>query len=139
MTDPSGNYQFSSLTSGGTYTITPGKTALTPGATGINTVDVVATQRHFLQIMLLTGCRLAAADVTGDSNVTTVDVLAIQRFFLGSSTGTANVGNYHFNPANRTYSTIITNQTNQNYDALVFGDVATPFADRPVPGAAGNW
>ena len=48
LSDGSGNYTFSSLPSGGTYTVTPTKSALTPGSAGINTVDVIATQRHFL-------------------------------------------------------------------------------------------
>lgn len=128
-TDASGNYQFSSLTAGGTYSITPGKAALTAGSTGINTVDVIATQRHFLQIVSLTGCRLTAADVNGDSTINTVDVIAVQRFFLGFQTGTANVGHYQFSPVSRTYTGVSTNQTDQNYDALVFGDVASPFTD----------
>ena len=71
---------------------------------GINTVDVIATQRHFLVIGTpLAGCRLTAADVNGDTNVNTVDVIAIQRFFLGLTTGIANVGKYQFTPASRTY------------------------------------
>ena len=48
LSDGSGNYTFSSLPSGGNYTVTPTKAALTPGSTGINTVDVIAIQRHFL-------------------------------------------------------------------------------------------
>jgi hypothetical protein len=61
--------------------------------------------------------------------VNTVDVVAMQRFFLGFTTGLANVGQYEFNPVNRSYSGIVTDQTNQNYDALVFGDVASPFVE----------
>ena len=130
MTDGSGNYQFSSLASGGSYTVTPTKSALTPGSPGITTVDVVATQRHFLNLGTpLSGCRLTAADVDGVNGVNTVDVVAIQRFFLGLSTGIGNTGNYQFSPANRTYPGIVIDQTGQNYDALVFGDVASPFAD----------
>ena len=130
LTNGSGNYAFSSLTAGGAYTVTPAKTALTPGSAGINTVDVLAAQRHFLVIGTpLSGCRVTAADVNGDSAINTVDVLAIQRFFLGRTTGIANVGQYQFIPANRTYSGIVTNQTAQNYDTLVFGDVASPFAE----------
>ena len=53
LTDGSGNYSFSGLPSGGNYTVTPTKAALAPGSTGINTVDVIAVQRHFLQIALL--------------------------------------------------------------------------------------
>ena len=68
LSDGSGNYTFSSLPSGGNYTVTPSKAALPPGSAGINTVDVIAVQRHFLNIALLpSGCRLTAADVNGDS------------------------------------------------------------------------
>ena len=64
-------------------------------------------------------------------SINTVDVIAIQRFFLGLSTGIANTGKYQFTPVNRTYPGIVSNQTGQNYDALVFGDVAVGFVHRP--------
>jgi len=130
LSDSSGNYTFSSLVAGGSYTVTPTKSALPPGSAGINTVDVIATQRHFLNIALLSGCRLTAADVNGDTAVNVVDVIAIQRFALGLTTGTANTGKYKFAPASRTYPAVVSNQTGQNYDTLIFGDVASPFADR---------
>jgi hypothetical protein len=129
LTDGSGNYSFPGLASGGTYTVTPTKSARAPGSPGISTVDVIAVQRHFLNIALLSGCRLTAADVNGDTAINTVDVIAIQRFFLGLSTGIANTGKYQFNPVNRTYPLVVTDQTAQNYDALIFGDVASPFAE----------
>src|SRR5205814_8917625 len=130
VTDASGNYSFTGLPSGGSYTVTPTKTARAPGSANINTVDVIATQRHFLNIGTpLSGCRLTAADVNGDMSVNTVDVIAIQRFFLGLSTGIANVGKYQFTPASRTYTGIVTNQTGQNYDTLVFGDTASSFVE----------
>lgn len=103
--------------------------ALLPGSPGINTVDVIAIQRHFLNIAPLPpGCRLAAADATGDATVDTVDVIATQRFFLGLSTGIANAGKYQFNPANRTYPAMVNDQVDQSYGALIFGDVVSPFA-----------
>jgi hypothetical protein len=104
----------------------PSKANLSPGSAGITTVDVIATQRHFLGLAILSGCRLTAADVNGDNSVTTVDVIAIQRFFLGFSTGTANVGQHRFIPSSRSYPPNIT-LTNENYSALVFGDVGPPF------------
>jgi hypothetical protein len=132
FTSGTGNYQFLSLISGGTYTVTPSKAALTPGSTGIDTTDVLATQRHFLGLGTpLSGCRLTAADVNGDTAVNTFDVIAIQRFFLNRSTGIANVGKYQFSPANLTYPGVITDQIDQNYDTLVFGDVASRFVERP--------
>src|SRR5205823_14183653 len=132
LSDGSGNYSFSSLNTGGSYTVTPAKAALVPGSAGISTVDVIAVQRHFLNIGTpLSGCRLTAADVNGVNGVNTVDVIAIQRFFLGLSTGIANAGKYSFNPANRTYTAVTSNQTGQNYDTLVFGDVASSFVELP--------
>ena len=93
-------------------------------------MDVIATQRHFLNLGTpLSGCRLAAAAVNGNGVITTVDVIAIQRFFLGLSTGIANTRKYQFSPANRIYTGIISNQTGQNYDALVLGDVVAPFVE----------
>src|SRR5205823_7579726 len=116
--------------SGGSYTVTPTKSALTPGSQGINTIDVIAVKQHFLNIgPPLSGCRLMAADVNGDSSVNTIDVVAIQRFFLGLSTGIANVGKYQFNPSNRIYPEVVSDQTGQNYDTLAFGDVASPFVE----------
>jgi len=130
LSDGSGNYQFSSLASGGSYIVTPSKAARTPGSPGINTVDVIAAQRHFLNLGTpLSGCRLTAADVNGDTSINTVDVIAIQRFFLSLSTGIANTGKYQFTPVNRSYPGVVSDQTGQNYDTLVFGDVASPFAE----------
>jgi hypothetical protein len=136
LTDGSGNYTFTSLIPGGNYTITPSKASLPAGSIGVDTVDVIATQRHFLGVGApLSGCRLTAADVNSVGGVDTVDVIAIQRFFLGLSTGIANAGKYQFNPTNRTYASIGSNQTGQNYSALIFGDVASGFVHRPgTPG-----
>lgn len=126
--DGSGNYSFSGLFSGGSYTITPSKSGLPSGTPGINTVDVIAIQRHFLNLGTpLSGCRLTAADVNSVNGVDTVDVIATQRFFLGLTTGIANTGKYQFNPVNRSYSPLTSDQTGQDYNALAFGDVAAGF------------
>jgi len=130
LSDAVGNYTFSSLPSGGSYTVTPTKAARTPGSSGISTVDVIATQRHFLNLGTpLSGCKLTAADVNGSNGIDTVDVIAIQRFYLGLTTGIANTGKYQFNPVSRTYLGMVSDQTAQNYDTLIFGDVASPFAE----------
>ncbi len=131
-TNASGNYSFAGLTSGGSYTVTPAKATLSTGSPGINTVDVVAVQRHFLNMTLIPpGCGLTAADVNASSTIDTSDVIAIQRFTLGLTTGLANVGKYQFNPASRSYPGVSSDQANQNYDTLVIGDVASAFVHRP--------
>jgi hypothetical protein len=132
LSDLSGNYAFAALLSGGNYTVTPTKAALAPGSAGINTVDLIAIQKHFLLLGTpLVGCARTAADVNGDSGVNTVDVVAVQKFFLGLSTGVANVGKYLFTPASRSYSPLTNDQTAQNYDTIVFGDVNGGFVHRP--------
>jgi CSLREA domain-containing protein len=135
-TGSGGNYSIN-LTEGGTYTLTPTKTALAPLAPGIDTADVVGAQRHFLGLATLSECALTAADADKDSAVDTVDVIAIQRFFLGSNTGTAHVGEWQFKPASLSYSNLATSQTGQNYDALVVGDLTgdvTPTIANPDGG-----
>jgi hypothetical protein len=141
VSDTLGDYLFPALEAGWSYTVTPTKNGRVPGSSGITTEDVIAIQQHILQITPLTRCRLQAADVNGDNGVNTVDRIAVERFYLGMTTGTANVGRYRFAPANRTYPTILTDQTDQNYDTLVFGDVAPPFVedlDGPVSPAGDN-
>jgi len=124
-TDPSGNYAFNNL-AGGNYTVTPSRAGLLPGNTSINTTDVLAVQGQVLaRPPLLTGCRLAAADVNASGTVNTVDVIAIQAFFLARTAGTANVGHFSFNPASRAYTPLNSNQTAQNYDGVCFGNVVS--------------
>jgi hypothetical protein len=138
LSDSSGNYQLSSLLNGGSYIVTPTKTALTPASAGINTIDAIAVQRYFLVLGTpLSGCKLAAADVNGDTRADTIDAIAIQRFFLGYQTATANVGKYLFSPASRAYPGLNSDQPGQNYDALIFGDVASTFVERPEDGGGG--
>ena len=137
VTAGTGTYTLS-LSPGINYTLTPSKANRAPGSAGINTTDVVAIQRHFLLLGTpLTGCRLAAADCAAPVGITTGDVIAAQRFFLLFTNGIGNVGRYSFSPANRQYTPLSGAQTAQNYDAVVFGDVATPFAN-PRPGGPGG-
>jgi hypothetical protein len=134
LTDGSGAYTVSGY-SGGNYTVTPSKAALAPASSGIDTIDVVAVQLHYLKLLSIpAGCRRTAADVTFDNNIDTVDAIAIQRFYLGQSTGIANTGKYKFTPANRTYISLMTNLFNENYDALIYGDVASSYVHLPETG-----
>ena len=131
LSDASGNYTLPSLPAGGNYVVTPSKSPLPRASAPINTIDIVAIQRHYLNVTSLPpGCRQAAADVNGDSAINTIDVVAIQRFYLDVPTGNANTGQYRFVPASRTYQGINSNQTGQNYDVYILGDVAAPFASR---------
>jgi hypothetical protein len=129
-TDSSGNYTVFVLQCSNPFIVTPSKAARAPSSNGIDTVDVIAIQRHLLLLGTpLSGCRLTAADCAMPAGITTADVIATQRFSLGFSTGIGNVGQYNFTPVNRSYSALFNNQTAQNFDAIVFGDVTAPFAN----------
>lgn len=128
VSNATGQYALTGLISGGTYTLTPTKSDLPSGSAGINTIDVIAVQRHFLSIALIPpGCSSLAADVNADATINTLDAIGIQRFTIGLLFGTANVGKYQFIPPSRSYPGIIVSQINQNYDSLVFGDVVGGF------------
>jgi|ERR1044071_681251 hypothetical protein len=127
FTDGNGNYRLFGFQFY-YYTLTPSRAARLPGTAGIDTTDVIAVQRHFLAISLLTGCRLSAADTAPPfGSIDTADVIAIQRFFLGLSIGIGRTGQYAFDPPNRTY-TIFFGGVGQNFDTVVYGDVGPPFA-----------
>jgi len=133
-TDASGNYSFT-LLAGGTYTLTPSKDRRPLGSSGINTIDALAIQRHYLQLGTpLSGCALAAADITGDGQANTTDALGVQRFFLAAPIGTGSAGNYVFTPVARNYSAVVTDQTGQDYSAIILGDVVAGFVQRPEGG-----
>jgi CSLREA domain-containing protein len=121
-TDSNGNYSIN-LPTGGSYTLTPAKSALAPGAGGIDTLDVAGAQSQFLGYTSLSSCALTAADANEDSIVDTFDVIAIQRYYLGLNTGIANVGQWRFSPASHTYGNLAANQSSQDYTAVVIGDI----------------
>ena len=135
LTSGTGAYTFASVQAGLNYTVTPSKAARAPGSAGINTVDVLAVQKHFLIITPLVGCHVTAADVNGSGTINTVDVLAIQKFFLIIS-GSANTGQYKFTPASRTYTPLNANQPTENYDTVIFGDVISTFVNPARPEGA---
>jgi len=121
------------ITLNGANTITPTKNALLPGSAGIDTIDAIATNLHFLNILPFPpgSCQLVAADVNEDGKINTIDVLAIVKFYLGQSQAiNSHIGKYKFCPLNRTYTNSDSNSTNQDYDVLVLGDVVAPFVER---------
>lgn len=123
VTDANGNYSLL-VPLGGNYVVDPSKSPVPPGTSiPIDTVDVIACQRHFLGFISLMGCRATAGDVNRDGRITTVDAVAIQRFLLGSAVGTANTGKYLFTPVNRNYSVPVIDQLGQDYSGLIYGDV----------------
>jgi hypothetical protein len=128
-TDDSGNYSFTDLPYDGVYTVTPSKARRPPGSPGIDTLDVQKAQAlHFAEPPPVLLCDSIAADCAPPVGITTADIIAIQRFFLALSTGIGNVGKYQFSPVSRSYSPLVTDQTEQDFDTVVLGDATLPYA-----------
>jgi hypothetical protein len=136
-TDGTGYYIFPTVPAAGNYTVTPSRAAIPAGSwAGITTSAVIRVQQHFLgpPNPALTGCGLAAADVNEDTAVNTIDATGIQQWVVILPLPASNkTGEWRFVPGNRMYNTgVTTNQTNQDYDAYVLGDVLNTGAAFPV-------
>ncbi|MFY9610165.1 MAG: C25 family cysteine peptidase [Blastocatellia bacterium] len=115
-----GNYSFVSLPNPGSYTVTPSKVG---AVTGITSFDAGRVQLDVLNPnTVLTPCQRLAGDVNQNGSLTSFDAGLIQLFVLNIPNAANHTGEWRFNPANRTYLSIIGNQVNQNYDALLLGE-----------------
>lgn len=119
-TNSSGNYTFAPFTSGNyQMTITP-----TNAWGGGNSTDALNILRHFAQIELLTGMKLAAADVNKSATVNGTDALFVMKRFAGQIS-TFPSGNYLYHTE---ALTINGNQITNNLRMLCFGDVDASYA-----------
>lgn len=132
-TNASGFYT-QAVAEAGLFTITPSKTALAPGAPGINVGDVIRAQQIFLTSLTPTACQQKAADINEDTLVNVQDVNGIRRFFLTFATGIFNAGQWRFIPTSATPN--VTGNTTQNFQTVALGDVTGDVAAGPVQQAA---
>ena len=115
----SGIYQLSGLGSGA-YTVTPSKSG---DVNHITVNDALLVQQYGAYATDLTPNQLIAADTNSDNLVNSSDALYIQQYLAYVNTATANIiEQWKFLPASRNY-TLSSNQTNQNYTAVLVGDV----------------
>jgi len=141
LTAADGRFGFE-VEAGGSYTVTPSKNTDTIVANGVTAYDILLMRRHLLAIGALPSPYkiIAAAEVSadGDTVITTQDLVHLRSLILGNST--ALPGNrlwqfvssdYIFSDAThpfpfnktRTYTNLLSNQTNQNFIGIKLGDV----------------
>lgn len=123
LTDASGIYSLSGFGSGA-YTITPSKTGDVNGS--ITSFDAAKIAQHIAGINILNPTQLLVADVSGSSNISSFDAAMIAKFIAGGpgSSGIGSTGIWQFSPAQRTHTSVLASLTNENYDALLMGDVS---------------
>jgi Cohesin domain len=128
-TDAAGNYNISNL-GGGAYTATPTKTGQ---VNGISSFDASLVAQHVAQLITLTSCQQAAGDASNNGSLSSFDASLIAQTVAGI-TNPGIAGTWKFVPSSRTYPTLSGNQVNQNYDALLVGDVSGNWtASGPIP------
>ncbi len=130
-----GTYTLSGMGSG-PYTVTPSKTGGIPQPATISGLDSALIAQHVVSLITLNSTQLTVADVSGTGGVTSFDAALIARY-AATLPGSGSTGNWIFTPVSRSYPNVNTNQTAQDYSALLMGDVTgnyvDPSASRPAP------
>lgn len=120
--DSSGAYLLGNLLSGGSYTVTPSKSG---DVNSISSFDASLVSRYAAnpQGNPLTANQLIAADASGNGQVTSFDASFIARTAAGiANNGIA--GQWRFVPASKSYTNLTSNQTGENYTAILIGEVS---------------
>jgi hypothetical protein len=126
VTDANGYYIFSDLTGGMNYTVTPSKINLYNDS-AIKSYDASLVLQHAVGLITLGDYQQIAGEVSGNGTISSYDasfilcyaVLKIERFPIGDWT---------FVPRSRGYTPLNFDQTNQDYVAILYGDVTGNWA-----------
>jgi archaellum component FlaF (FlaF/FlaG flagellin family) len=126
-TETDGTYRFESLIPNAYYKITPSKGEY-QHINGISPFDATMILRHIAAngqgANALNANQRIAADTSGDGNITPFDATLILRFVAaGASPNTVWVGHWRFSPASKEYPSFSTTLTDENYDAMIVGDL----------------
>jgi hypothetical protein len=115
-----GSYTLSGLVSNSDYTVVPSKTG---DVNGISTTDATRILQELTAPGTINSCQSQAGDATNNGSLSTTDATRILQFLSGTPVAGNTTGNWRFIPASRSYNPLTANQTNQNYEALLIGDV----------------
>lgn len=103
----------------GAYTVTPTKTGDVNGITGL---DASRISQHVVGLITLNANQLAAADVTNNGTVSGLDASYISQWVVGIP-NPGITGTWRFIPVNRAYANVNSAYTNQDYTAILMGEV----------------
>jgi CSLREA domain-containing protein len=120
-----GIYLFDNLENG-SYTITPSKTG---DINGISPFDATLILRHVAAngqgSNALTPIQKIAADANGNGDISPFDATLVLRYVAanGQNANTGEVGVWRFAPPSRDYASLAGTINNQNYEAVLVGEV----------------
>lgn len=119
---PAGGYALNGF-GPGTYVVTPSKGNGTDTNGAVNGFDAARITQYVVDLYPLNSTQLAAANVSGTGGVSSFDATLIARHIVSLGPPTGSTANWIFTPSSVTYSAIFNNIANQNYSALLMGDV----------------
>jgi hypothetical protein len=128
-----GQYMLTGFGSGA-YTVTPSKTTGQNGS--ISSFDAAKIAQHVAGAPYprLTGNQLIVADTSGNGSITSFDAALVAQYVVGNPSQ-GSTGNWIFIPASRNYSSVNGDNPNQDYSALLMGEVSGDWTNsgaRPV-------
>lgn len=123
QTDLTGAYSLDGF-GAGPYTVTPTKTT---DVNGITSFDSARIAQHVTALISLNSTQLMAADVSGNTTVTSFDAALIAQYVV-SIPNASSTGTWKFLPASRSYANVETNSNNQDYSAILMGEVSGNWA-----------
>src|ERR1035437_1125903 len=114
----------------GSYLVTPSKTSDVTSITGF---DAALIAKQVVALLTLNPTQAIAADVSANGTVTSFDAALIAQYIV-LTPNPGITGTWIFSPADRSYSNVEANQPNQDYSAILMGEVSgdwTPPSSRP--------
>lgn len=131
-TDTNGAYALSSF-GNGAYTVTPSKVG---EVNGITAFDAALVAQEAVGLGALDFRQRAAADVSDNGAITSFDAALIAQTAIGLSNPSI-AGTWEFVPSSRQYPNTFADQPNQNYEAILMGEVSGNWT--PTAGAIPNF
>jgi len=119
-TNTSGVYSLSGF-GNGAYTVTPSKTGDVNNS--ITAFDAARVAQHVVGTSTLNANQQIAADVSNNGSISSFDAALISRYVV-SLPSSGNTGTWKFVPANRSYPNVEANHPNQDYTAILMGEVS---------------
>ena len=124
-TSAAGTYSLTGLAKDSDYTVIPSKTG---DVNGISTTDATRILQELTTPGTINSCQSQAGDATNNGSLSTTDATRILQFLSGTPVAGNTTGTWKFIPASRSYMPLSADQTNQNYEALLVGDVTGNWA-----------
>jgi len=133
-TDALGTYSLGGFGSG-SYTITPTKSGGVNDA--INAFDAAQIAQHVVMLLPFNPTQQIVANVSGSDGISGFDATLVARYVVQLPPMNDTTGNWIFNASSNTYPNIFANVSNENYSALLMGDVTGNWNDPiSLPGRA---